>query len=64
MRRYQHSAFKPQWKTFEVEVKNYQTHESEKVIVVALNEGQAKILGLRKSSLIPAGVESVEELAS
>ncbi len=50
---------KPKWKCFNVLLMNYQTKETEEIEVYALNEGQAGFLAMRKSKLVPVGVEKV-----
>ena len=50
---------KPEWKCFTVLLKNYQTNETEEIEVYALNEGQAGFLAMRRSKLLPVGVEKV-----
>ena len=52
---------KPKWKCFSVLLMNYQTKEQEVIEVYALNEGQAGFLAMRKSRLMPVGVEKVTE---
>lgn len=42
---------------------DYQTKETQNIEVYALNKGQAGFLALRKSTLVPAGVERVEEIS-
>lgn len=51
----------PKWKQFTVHLKNYQTNETEEIEVYAVNKGQAGFLGMRKSRLMPVGVEKVTE---
>ena len=51
----------PKWKCFCVLLKNYQTNETEEIEVYAVNKGQAGFLGMRKSRLMPVGVEKVTE---
>ena len=50
---------KPEWKCFTVLLKNYQTNETEEIEVYAVNKGQAGFLAMRKSKLLPVGVEKV-----
>lgn len=52
---------KPEWKCFTVHLKNYQTNKTEEIEVYALNKGQAGFLAMRKSTLMPVGVEKVTE---
>ena len=49
----------PKWICFTVLLKNYQTNETEEIEVYAVNKGQAGFLAMRKSKLIPVGVEKV-----
>ncbi|NCB50130.1 MAG: hypothetical protein EOM53_05615 [Alphaproteobacteria bacterium] len=58
-----HPVIKPQWKKFLVLIMDYQTKETQNIEVYALNKGQAGFLALRKSTLVPAGVERVEEIS-
>ncbi len=50
---------KPKWKKFSVLLMNYQSKEQEVIEVFAINEGQAGFLAMRKSKLLPVGVEKV-----
>ena len=50
---------KPEWKCFTVLLKNYQTNETEEIEVYAVNKGQAGFLAMRRSKLLPVGVEKV-----